>query len=416
MSKNDEKKLELESIKVADFRVWKQRQNLTSEDIIHNIVRNQAKIKNFAEALNEEEKNDKKKKIKNYQSFDGFRNRKQKDSKISSNVQKIMSEVGKLVLDMKLISENSYKNNINSLINTTKQIKKTEILEDSNNILKVKEKEYKASLEGKTKKIPNYQFLADCYRRQINKAFVNYNPNIHLSNIVKLKKTEPETDKEYKIIAKEVDDFININNSHIYRSNYLKNDKLNKSKEIKNDNVLDEKSNIGGNNSSIGYTAITAESENNSQIQPPPMISPGGGNLFGKKNKNKKLEIKKKFPDKEKREKELHLMSLALNNIGNSISSENIGNYFDKYKELPGTEIPQQRHIYFNGMGKANKLMTEIQEILHYKDADDDANIKKRMITTESDALVEKLGVLKKSAINEIEAFEKKENKIFQQK
>ena len=129
MSKKDEKKLELESINVADFRIWKQRQNLTSEDIIHNIVRNQAKIKNFAEALNEEEKNDKKKKIKNYQSFDGFRNRKQKDSKISSNVQKIMSDVGKLVLDMKLISENSYKNNINSLINTTKQIKKTEILE-----------------------------------------------------------------------------------------------------------------------------------------------------------------------------------------------------------------------------------------------------------------------------------------------
>ena len=146
------------------------------------------------------------------------------------------------------------------------------------------------------------------------------------------------------------------------------------------------------------------------------MISPSGGNLFGKKNKNKKIEIKKKFPDKEKREKELNLMSLVLNNIENSISKENIGNYFDKYKELPKIEIAQQKHIYFNGMGKANKLMTEIQEILHYKDADDDANIKKRMVATESDALVEKLGVLKKSAINEIEAFEKKENRIFQQK
>ena len=163
MSKNEEKKLELEPINVADFRVWKQRQNLTSEDIIHSIIRNQSKIKNFAEALNEEEKNDKKKKIKNYQSFDGFRNRKQQDSKVSNNVQKIMSEVGKLVLDMKNISENSYKNNINALINTSKQIKKTEIINDGNNILKIKEKEYKASLEGKTKKIPNYQFLADAY-------------------------------------------------------------------------------------------------------------------------------------------------------------------------------------------------------------------------------------------------------------
>ena len=415
MSKKDENKLELESINVADYRVWKQRQNLSSENIIHDIIRDQAKIKNYAEALNEEEKNDKKKKIKNYQSFDGFRNRKQKDLKLSTNVQKIMSEVGKLVLDMKIISENSYKNNINSLINTTKQIKKTEIINDSNNILKVKEKEYKSSLEGKTKKIPNYQFLADAYRRQINKAFVNYNPNIHLSSIRKLKETEPETDKEYQIISKEVDSFINVKNPFIFGGNYKKKEKINKSKELKEDNKLEEKSNLGANNSSIGYTAVTAESENNSQIQPSQIISPSQ-NLFGKKHKIKKQEIKRKFPDREKREKELNLMSNVLNNIGNSISNENIGNYFDRYRDLQGTEIPQQRHIFFNGMGKANKLMAEIQEILHYKDADDDANIKKRMVTTESDALADKLGFLKKIAINEIDTFEKKENKIYQQK
>ena len=414
MTKNEEKKLELEPINVADFRVWKQRQNLTSEDIIHSIIRNQSKIKNFAEALNEEEKNDKKKKIKNYQSFDGFRNRKQKDSKVSNNVQKIMSEVGKLVLDMKNISENSYKNNINSLINTSKQIKKTEIINDGNNILKIKEKEYKASLEGKTKKIPNYQFLADAYRRQINKAFVNYNPNIHLSYIRQLKETNTDTDKEYQVISKEVDNFINMKNSYHFGGNYGLNKKKNKSKEIKDENNPDEKN----NNNSIGYSAATAESENNSQIQPGQIISAGvnSGSLFGKKNKNKKIEIKKKFPDKEKREKELNLMANVLNNISNSISSQNIGNYFDRYKDLQGTEIPQQRHLYFNGMGKANKLMTEIQEILHYKDADDDANVKKRMVTTESDALVEKLGFLKKSAINEIEAFEKKENRNILQK
>jgi hypothetical protein len=413
MSKKDENKLERESITVADFRVWKQRQNLSSEDIIHNIVRNQAKIRNYTEALNEEEKNDKKKKIKNYQSFDALRNRKQKDSKLSDNVQKIMSEVGKLVIDMKHISENAYKNNINSLMNTTKQIKKTEIINDSNTILKVKEKEFKASLEGKTKKTPNYQFLADCYRKQINRAFVNYNPNIHLSNIYKLKETEPETNKEYQIRSKEIDEFTNKKNAFILRQ-YGKGDKKNKSKEIKEDN-LEEKSNLGINNSSVGYTIATAESENNSQIQSAQIISPPI-NLFGKKHKNKKVEIKKKFPEKEKREKELNLMSNVLDNIGNAISSENLGNYFDRYKDLKGTEISQQRHVFFKGIGKANKLLTEIQEILHYKDADDDANIKKRIITNESDALVEKLGVLKKSAINEIDVFEKKENKIYSQK
>ena len=64
--------------------------------------------------------------------------------------------------------------------------------------MKIKEKEYKASLEGKIKKVPNFQFLSDCYRKQINKTFVNYNPNIHLSNIHKLRETKPETEKEYQ--------------------------------------------------------------------------------------------------------------------------------------------------------------------------------------------------------------------------
>ena len=52
MSKKDENKLEKESINVADFRVWKQRQNLSSEDIINDILRDQAKIRNYTEALN----------------------------------------------------------------------------------------------------------------------------------------------------------------------------------------------------------------------------------------------------------------------------------------------------------------------------------------------------------------------------
>ena len=417
MSKKDEKKLERESITVADFRVWKHRQNLSSENIISNIVKDQNKIKNYTEALNEEEKNDKKK-IKNYQSFDAFRNRKQKDATVSENVKKIMSDVGKLVLDMKHISENSYKNNISSLVNTTKQIKRTEIMEEPNTILKVKEKQYKDSLEGKTKRTPNYQFLADSYRRQINKAFVNYNPNIHLSNIHKLRQTEPETDKEYQLRLKEINENTNFRNPLFFGRNYKIVENDNKSKENKEDNRNEDKSIMAGNNSSIGLTVATAESENNNnsiQIQHSQKSIPG---IYGKKNKtkNKKMEVKKKFPEKEKREKELDLMSKVLNNIGESISDENIDIYFSRYKDLPGTEISQQRHVFFYGMEKSNKLLTEIQEILHYKDADDDANLKKRIVTSESDALADRLGIMKRAAINEIEAFEKRENKIFQQK
>ena len=400
-----EEKEENELTKINDFKVWKLKEELPNEDIIQRINKYQNNLKNLTEILNEDEKHDKKKK-QNYQSFDSLRKRrKNKDSKLSNNVKKIMTDVGKLVLDMKNISENTYKDNIISLMKTSKEIKKTEIVDENNIILKIKEKEYKASLEGKIKKVPNFQFLSDCYRKQINKTFVNYNPNIHLSNIHKLRETKPETEKEYQSLKAEIDELIDINN-YLFGKNFLKNYKINieSSKQEKKNN------NAGSNNSKV-FTMPTSETDNsnNNQISSPQIV-----NIYGKKKP--KVEIKRKLPDREKREKELFLMNNVLSNIENSISNENIGKYFDNYKELPGTEIPQQKHIFFNGMGKANKLLTEIQEVLHYKDADEEANTKRKQTTVESDNLVDKLGILKKFTINEIDAFEKKENKIYLQK
>ena len=400
---------ELEQIKLLDLNLnpWKIKEELLNENIIHTLNRDSNKIRLLTEVLNEDEKHDKKKKIKNYQSFDGNRKRrKNKDSILNDNVKKIMSDVGKLVLDMNSISENSYKTNIDSLIKTTKEIKKTEILPEKNIMLKIKEKEYKASLEGKIKKAPNFHILSDCYRKQINKAFVNYNPNIHISNIHKLRQIKPETEKEYQTRLAEVNDLLNSKN-YEYGKGFIKSSQIINSKNISK--IPEEKNNTSGINNSIGYTVATAESENISQALPSQKI-----NIYGKKKP--KVEIKRKFPEKEKREKELNLMKGVLMNIENSISGENIGNYFDQYKDLPGTEISQQKHIFFNGLGKANKLLTEIQEVLHYKDADEDANTKKKTTTVESDNLVDKLGYLKKIAINEIDAFEKKENKIYLKK
>jgi len=403
-----EEKEDKDSLNLGDFNLWKQREDTLREDILNRINKKQNQIRILTEVLNEDEKHDKKKKIKNYQSFDALRKRrKNKDSKLSKNVKKIMSDVGKLVLDMNTISENSYKTNINSLIKTTREIKRTEILPDKNIILKMKEKEYKAALEGKLKKAPNFQILSDCYRKQINKAFVNYNPNIHISNIHKLRQTKPETEKEYQILKSELDKLIEKQN-YEYGKGFRKTNKIMNNLE-KSKFTEEKNNNSSGINNSIGYTVATAESENNSQVLNSQII-----NIYGKKKP--KVEIKRKFPEREKREKELNLMNNVLNNIQNSISNENIGYYYDHYKKLQGTEISQQKHIFFNGLGKANKLLTEIQEVLHYKDADDDANIKKKQTTVESDNLVDKLGFMKKNAINEIEAFEKKENKIYSQK
>ena len=404
-----ENKEEKESIKIFDTNLtpWKRIEVLLNEDIVQNITKNNNKIRILTEVLSDEEKRDKKKKIKNYQSFDGIhKRRKNKDSKLSTNVKKIMSDVGKLVLDMNSISENSYKANIESLIKTTKEIKKTEILPEKNVMLRIKEKEYKAALEGKLKRAPNFHILSDCYRKQINKAFVNYNPNIHRANINKLRLTEPETEKEYQTRLAEINKLLD-SKKYEYGKGFIKTNRINFSKN--SSKIQEDNNNISGINNSVGYTVATAESENNSQVLQPKII-----NIYGQKKP--KVEIKRKFPDKEKREKELNLMNNVLLNIDNSISKENIANYFDQYKELQGTEISQQKHVFFNGLGKANKLLTEIQAVLHYKDTDEETNTKKKTTTVESDNLVDKLGYLKKAAINEIDAFEKKENKIYSQK
>ena len=302
-----------------------------------------------------------------------------------------MSEVGKLVLDMKNVSTNSYKNNITSLINTTEHIKKTSIVDEPNHILKLKEKEYKDSCEGNTKKEPNYQYLADYYRKRLNKAFVKYNPMIHLSNISKLKLQYPETEKEYGIIQDDINKFIEKKKNINKRKSTIP--KVDNSKT--KDNIQETRNSI--------YTGNMTEGDQTTSFKHSQVLLP---KIYGFK-KNKKVEIKKKFPEKEKREKELNLMADVLKNIEHSISDKNIEKYLNNYKSIQGSEISQQEHNFFIGMDKANKLLTEIQEILHYRDKYESANLVKKKSTFESDDLIKKIEVLKRGTINEIEMYEK---------
>ena len=62
---NDKRKIEKEmNDNINDFRVWQQKQNLYNDYILDKVNRNQTKIKNLTEVLNENEKNYRKKKAK----------------------------------------------------------------------------------------------------------------------------------------------------------------------------------------------------------------------------------------------------------------------------------------------------------------------------------------------------------------
>ena len=412
-NKNSEKK---EEFGIKDYHVWKHKVGLVSDNIIDSLIKNQSKIKNYTESLNERELKDRKK-IKSFTSTDKLKEKKDDGILVSDTVKKIMGDVGKLVMNMKTQEENLSRTNINALLETTNQIKKSEIIDEPNIILKKKEKEYKLSLERKLKKPPNYKFLSDSYRRQVNKAFMDYNPIIHLGNIHMLRKTDPEIDKQFKSHIQEIDDELKNSKGFIYYNDNLdrnknkfrlKQKKSIEEQDITNNNFMNNK--LNGN---TGYTAPTATTMTFSDGRNTVNYSKNKRNLFNKRTKHKKQEKKIKFPDKETREIELNLMKNVCEQIDLSISPKTINNYFRNYKELKNTDLELQRHTFFGNINNAHKILTEIKETLHIKKMEEDIKKKKKQSSVDCDNLVDKINILKDSLLLEIDEQEKKQNKIY---
>ena len=204
-----------DNLGIKDYRVWKQKTGLVSDNIIESVIKSQSQIKKLTESLNDDERHERKK-IKSYQSSDRLKDQKKNEILVSDNVKKIMNDVGKMVMNIRQQEDTLSKVNINALLETTNQLKKSEILGEPNSILKIKEKEYKLSLEGKLKKPPNYKFLSDSYRKQVNKAFNDYNPIIHLGNIHMLRKNNPEIDRQFKLQINEIDNGLKTSKGFLY--------------------------------------------------------------------------------------------------------------------------------------------------------------------------------------------------------
>ena len=399
-----------EKSEIEDFRVWKQKAGMSSDNIIESVIKSQSQIKTYTEALNEGERRDYRK-IKSYQSSDRFKDQKDSDFLVSNTVKKIMGDVGKLVLNIRQQEDNLSKVNINALLETTNKLKKSEILGEPNTILKSKEKEYKLALEGKLKKPPNYKFLSDSYRKQVNKAFNDYNPIIHLGNIHMLRKTDPLIDKQFKLQIQEIDDELKAAKGFLYYKSDKNRKKFGSTQKY---NFIDEQGNTTNNfmNTFTGYTMPTAATatvtegmntvKNNNRV-----------NLFNRKSKHKRQEIKRKFPDKENREIELNLMKNACEQIDTTISPNNMNKYYKNYKLWKNNDLSQQRHTFFGNMDSAHKILTEIQENLHIKKMEDDIRNKKNYTSVECEKLVDKINNLKESLLLEIDEQEKKQNKFY---
>ena len=381
---------------INDFRVWKQKGDLLSDNILESIYKSQSKIKQATDSLNEGERHTKQKQ-KSFHSFDRYKSKNENQSFASDIVKKIMGDVGKMVLNIKREEDNLSKVNVNSLLETKSQIKQSDIIQESNRVLKIKEKEYKLSLEGKTKKSPNYKFLSDSYRKQVNKVFMDYNPLSHLVNIRKLRKTSRKIDNLFKLQIEEID-----KNIKAFKTskdfNIIKN--TSKIKNTRKVNIND-----------MGQTLPTAASNTLSEGYSTVKVGISSKTLFGKKFKKNK-DIKRKFPDRENREKELKLLKNACEQIGSSISPKTVNDYFNDYNNLKKLDIDSQKNTYFKNINLAQKVLREIQENLYIRKTEEDVLNKKKQTSMENDKLLNKIKTLKTSTLDEIDEQEKKQSKI----
>ncbi len=372
MSKNnDEFEQKRKPKKFFDFRVWKQTVNLQSENIIGKTIKNQNDIKEYAEILNEEENNDKKKKIKKSSNSDLNKNL-EKNTLLSDVAFRIVNDVDKIIKNMNDSTEELKKLNALYLIGTSKKINKSNLrsqtLPSNNNKISQEIKDEIAINENNKKNPVNFKYINENYRKQLNRAFLNFNPIIHLGNLNILRKADPAINEDIEKLSKHIDeDLASINSPNYYRKQYEKfiNDKNEKLKKKNNPTISTE---ISNNN-------------NNFSTSP----------LFIRRKNKKKIEIKRKFPDKDLRIKELEDMDNVLNKISLAVSDDNIKKYYDDYKILRNFNFEEQKHNYFDGMRKANNILKDIQQDKLIRGLNQETKSKRRYVDHENDRIVEQI-------------------------
>ena len=389
--------------KLYEIKIYTQQENLKDEHIIGKIKRNQEDILNYAEVLNEEENNLKKKKHLKKKSKEIDELSEKTEKKLSDKSSKIINDVNRIISNMNESTEELKKLNALFLIGTSKKINKTNNIQ-SENLEELKyskeikdekliEEDEKNKLENKKKKPFNFTYINDNYRKQLNRAFMNFNPIIHLGNLNLLRKADPSINEDIEKLEKHIDeDLKSIIDPYYYKHQYEKLLKEHEKSRKRMNTAPTENYNYTYNPS-----LTTNSNKTNNSIA-----------VYRKRKIKNKLEIKRKFPDKELRLKELKNMDDCLKQISKSINENNINNYYNNYNNLRNYSIEQQTHTYFPDIRKANDIMREIQQDRLIRGLNKETKTKKKYVEIENDKIVEQISKGKDSLLKDIIEIEKK--------
>ena len=111
MSKLNFNQTKKSNLGIKDYRVWKLKTNLMSNNILGAIDKSKSQVKNLTESLNDGERHTNKKR-QSIQSLNKLKSQNENQTYASDHVKKIMGDVGKMVVNIKKSEDDLSKENV----------------------------------------------------------------------------------------------------------------------------------------------------------------------------------------------------------------------------------------------------------------------------------------------------------------
>ncbi len=195
-----------ENGKVIDFRVWTQKRNILCDGIFPQIVHSSSLIKRLTGNLYEEKKD------KNLNKSYLYKFKKINQTSSLKNIFKVSPYVEKIIgkVEKKIDYINNSTNEISRM--TSLYLEKKTMDDKSLDFRNINNKNNNENTNlnnnnhnNKNIKIRNFSYISEHYRKQLRKAFLKFNPLIHLENINLLQKIDPLIKEDLNNLKKTID-------------------------------------------------------------------------------------------------------------------------------------------------------------------------------------------------------------------
>ena len=337
---------------VNDFRVWRIKKNTQTDEIFPKINHNLFIIKTYTNNLLDEKKKEKTNNRIKFISRNLKRNSSDSilfEKEISPSSKKLLLKIRKHIKYMeKSASEISKLNEIFLEKQPNKE------LNIQNNNLENKNNNNNIIIQNKYKLSKNFSYINDKYRRQLNNAFLRFNPITYINNLKILENADPLIKKDIDDLKKNIDEEIKeLTDVHRIRKKYdkfIEKKKMIKSKST--NNFIEQNktlSSLINNNSRNSF-------ENNKNF----ILT--RKSIFNKKKYNieGKVEEMEKIIECANSISDLIDKNNIENNINKSLSQYAIDNYNEFYEQKKRVEpknfFERQNNIIFQQLSNIKTL------------------------------------------------------------